>query len=910
MTTAPFRCVPHRARNDARTGAVRRSLPRRRHGTVTALVALGLALTTVVPAVGRPAQAAATAEQMRVSWTGGTSTTLTIRWRADDPGAGSRARFRPAGATTWTTVTGSTVGGTTASGTHHEVTLTGLGPDTDYQYQVAAGATAWSATRTTATAPSGGSFRTAFVADTGIAGRRDGLATGTEAVIENIAAADPLLVLGGGDYAYFDTEDRVGTLDEAIDLWTAQMTPLISEAAFMPTFGNHEVLLGEDVATWTSRFATPGGLDSEGIHYSFDVAGVHFVSITAPVGWLPSKVVDWLEADLDAAVAAGARAIVPYLHHHAYGDGTVHPAPSSLGDQLNPIFEEHGIQVVLTAHDQAYERTFPLRSGNPSTSERSCYTPGAGVTWVKTSPGGKLSNLSWDFSPFDASPSPRIASRNNSLHHYTLLDFGSGSDVEVTTYGLPGDATAPVVVDRFEYASSCGNRVGITSMPVSVTVDHGDRPVFATVSATATGASTIGLTDTASWLTTPTSLSTGATGIMKIDPTGLAPGTYVAELTASAGGASDMTSVTMKVRGDTSGATLEVSSNPDRSGRVPLHGAVLSGDAYVVLTPEAGSTIGQVRFMLDGGHKRTETNEPYDLRGGGTPSAVALDTTTLPDGDHQVDAVIVAPDGSVELAAATFRVDNVLSPDDFDVMVSERADRTGAVQLDEWTVDGDVFVFTTPVTGVASVQFYVDDPAMSGAPVRTDTDAPFDLVGGDATAAAAFDTETLSDGRHTVTARITTDEGATATTATFTVVNAGSQPPGDRPSGGSSDLVALTPARLADSRPDHHTIDGSLQGFGRQPAGSITTIPVTGRAGVPADATAALLNVTAVRPDATGYLTVFPCGEPTPTTSNVNYTAGQIEPNAVLAKIGTNGAICIYTHADTHLVVDVNGVVT
>jgi hypothetical protein len=120
----------------------------------------------------------------------------------------------------------------------------------------------------------------------------------------------------------------------------------------------------------------------------------------------------------------------------------------------------------------------------------------------------------------------------------------------------------------------------------------------------------------------------------------------------------------------------------------------------------------------------------------------------------------------------------------------------------------------------------------------------------------------------------------------------------------------LTPARLADSRPDHHTIDGSLQGFGRQPAGSITTIPVTGRAGVPTDATAALLNVTAVRPDATGYLTVFPCGEPTPTTSNVNYTAGQIEPNAVLAKIGTNGAICIYTHADTHLVVDVNGVVT
>ena len=70
-----------------------------------------------------------------------------------------------------------------------------------------------------------------------------------------------------------------------------------------------------------------------------------------------------------------------------------------------------------------------------------------------------------------------------------------------------------------------------------------------------------------------------------------------------------------------------------------------------------------------------------------------------------------------------------------------------------------------------------------------------------------------------------------------------------------------------------------------------------------------MLNVTAVFPSGPGYLTVFPCGSPQPLASNVNYPAGQVVPNAVLAKVGTDGKVCIFTLADTDLVVDVNGYV-
>ena len=77
--------------------------------------------------------------------------------------------------------------------------------------------------------------------------------------------------------------------------------------------------------------------------------------------------------------------------------------------------------------------------------------------------------------------------------------------------------------------------------------------------------------------------------------------------------------------------------------------------------------------------------------------------------------------------------------------------------------------------------------------------------------------------------------------------------------------------------------------------------------GVPVDADAVMLNVTAVLPDAPGFLTVFPCGSTRPHASNVNYRPGDVIPNAVLAKIGTDGKICIYSLATTDIVIDVNG---
>jgi hypothetical protein len=122
-----------------------------------------------------------------------------------------------------------------------------------------------------------------------------------------------------------------------------------------------------------------------------------------------------------------------------------------------------------------------------------------------------------------------------------------------------------------------------------------------------------------------------------------------------------------------------------------------------------------------------------------------------------------------------------------------------------------------------------------------------------------------------------------------------------------SGFVPLLPARLMDSRPGQTTTDGVHAGEGTRAAGSVTEVQVAGRGGVAADAAAVSLNVTIVRPDAAGFATVFPCGDAVPGASNINYSAGDIAPNAVLSKIGDGGKVCVFTVAGTHLLVDVNG---
>ena len=79
---------------------------------------------------------------------------------------------------------------------------------------------------------------------------------------------------------------------------------------------------------------------------------------------------------------------------------------------------------------------------------------------------------------------------------------------------------------------------------------------------------------------------------------------------------------------------------------------------------------------------------------------------------------------------------------------------------------------------------------------------------------------------------------------------------------------------------------------------------------VPNTATAAAINVTVVSPESAGFATVWPCSASRPLASNLNFVGGQVVANNVVAPIGTDGAVCVFTNVPSHVIVDVSGYFT
>jgi acid phosphatase type 7 len=429
--------------------------------TITAAVDLTAGGTEVVHApftVSNNSGTVRAPDQVHLAWLGAPSTTLTVVWRTWNTATASTVQYRATGSTTWQQATGAPrTSGTT--GKLHQVNLSGLNPSTSYEYRVQGDGGAWSNVYSTRTAPPPGpaDFDVIYFADTGLVGREDGLATGTKQVVSEIAAINPLLVLPGGDYAYYDTDKRYGTLENTIDAWFNQVQPIASRSPMMPTYGNHEVLLGEGYLPWANRFPTPKGWNARRA-YSFDVGDVHFISVFAVQNFKPltTEQVSWLENDIATAKAAGRRWIIPYMHVSAFADGKNHPSNLNLRAQLGPIFERNGIKLVLSSHDQAYERTYPLTdigtTNTPTSTSASCYEMSDGVTWVKISPGGKLSNKNEGFSQFATNPPPAwTAYRNNTTHVFSRLSVRASGSLRLDTYGVKGDGTSPVIIDTFQY---------------------------------------------------------------------------------------------------------------------------------------------------------------------------------------------------------------------------------------------------------------------------------------------------------------------------------------------------------------------------------------------------------------------------------------------------------------------------
>ena len=305
----------------------------------------------------------------------GTTERVVVRWRTD-VAAGSRVEFglAPDALDRTKQVDGAT--------TEHAVELTGLEPETDYYYAIgtASGRLAGDASLRFRTPPAAGAGRQVRLWALGDVGTGDANAAAVRAGFTTWNEGRPidgLLLLG--DNAYMsgtDTEYQSG--------FFAPLQAQLRRYFLWPAYGNHDALSSsssKQTGPYYEAFHLPRQGEAGGVpsgteaYYSFDVGDVHVVvldsaeSTTGP----NSAMLDWLELDLAANQQPWT---VVTMHHPPYTFGSHNsdePGDSAgllfaMREDVVPVLDEAGVDLLLTGHSHGYERSRPV-DGHYGTSE-------------------------------------------------------------------------------------------------------------------------------------------------------------------------------------------------------------------------------------------------------------------------------------------------------------------------------------------------------------------------------------------------------------------------------------------------------------------------------------------------------------------------------------------------------------
>ena len=270
----------------------------------------------------------------------------------------------------------------------HRAILAGLPADTQIQYRVRSG-TDTSPTFTTRTASSGG-FRMAWLADNQNQG-----GTSFQGVLDRVVPHDVDFIGHAGD-----SVQNGNVVQEWHDDWYAPLTGAsgIGQAVpVMVTRGNHD---GEFPTAYAYHW-----LPNNGSYHAATIGPMRLIVLDSNFFGAAQR--NWLTAELTSAASLDADFRVVVFHHlphtNLWCNSGGYNGQASVRDEWVPIFEQHGVDVVVSGHAHAYER-----------GERNgvMYTVVGGA-------GGALDT----FTPPVTWPFIDVAL---SLHHYVIMDVESG----------------------------------------------------------------------------------------------------------------------------------------------------------------------------------------------------------------------------------------------------------------------------------------------------------------------------------------------------------------------------------------------------------------------------------------------------------------------------------------------------
>jgi hypothetical protein len=191
-----------------------------------------------------------------------------------------------------------------------------------------------------------------------------------------MAGKNPEYVFGLGDYSYASTGtcwfDRIATIDGITRI----------------SFGNHEDDSTEGFSGYMSHF----GLAQT--YYSFNHQNAHILVMDTDRNSYSSgsSQHNFVTNDLqDASQDPNIDWIIVYFHKPMYtSPNSAHSGESSLRSIYHPLFDQYGVDLVLSGHVHNYQRTYPLNY-NPSSPSNPTITNANANDY--TDPAGPLFSI-------------------------------------------------------------------------------------------------------------------------------------------------------------------------------------------------------------------------------------------------------------------------------------------------------------------------------------------------------------------------------------------------------------------------------------------------------------------------------------------------------------------------------------
>lgn len=300
-----------------------------------------------------------------------TPDSITVRWRTDVPCESVVRCGAEAGALTSSVTDSNLI-------TEHEVRLTDLTPATQYFYSVgslsethAEGTNCYFITHPVPgpAAPT----RVWVISDSGQTADPNTSLSVRDAYYRYAGTnhTDVWLALGDNSYCY-------GTDLEYQTNFFAFYPEMFQRTAIWPAIGNHETwwtwmppvsprMPYLDIFTLPTNGEAGGVPSGKEEYYSFDYANIHFICLDSMTQSRATNgpMADWLRADLAATTNLW---IITFFHHAPYSKGT-HDSDDpwsevqmvEMRENIVPILEAAGVDLVLSGHSHMYERSYLLR---------------------------------------------------------------------------------------------------------------------------------------------------------------------------------------------------------------------------------------------------------------------------------------------------------------------------------------------------------------------------------------------------------------------------------------------------------------------------------------------------------------------------------------------------------------------